>query len=244
MHRTEDDTQAAFPTTEPRAPWPAGWTPAHVIEVLEPLAIPARARRLQEGIERRVGSVTLVLDAPHDPHNGAAILRSADAFGLPEIHVVPRDETFRVGRTVARGAERWVDVIVHPTPEEAIERLRARAFTLVGTHPSGELVPSDLAHIPRVALLFGNEHAGLRESLAQACDRTVRIPMRGFVESLNVSVAAAVLLENATAGRDGDLSARERQYLYAKALFRSVPRAEDVLEARGTGILRTGVRSV
>lgn len=238
MHRDDADAHDAAQLAGPKIPWGPDWTPARVIEVLEPLTSPERQKKLRSAVARRVGSVTVVLDAPHDPHNGAAVLRSADAFGLPEIHVVPREETFRVGRTVAKGAERWVDVVVHRSPEAAVAHLRARRFLLVATHPEGELVPADLAGLPRVALLFGNEHAGLREELARACDRSVRIPMRGFVESLNVSVAAAVLLEAATSKREGDLDAAEQRLLYAKGLFRSVPRASEILKilaAKDTG---------
>lgn len=231
MYRWKDDTEDGLLLVGPKIPWQAPWTAKHVIEVLEPLSGAARRERVKEAVDRRIGSVTVVLDAPHDPHNGAAVLRSADAFGLPEIHIVPRLEPFRVGRTVARGTERWVDIVVHDSPEQAIGRLRARGFSLVATHPTGSLEPSDLARIPKVALILGNEHDGLRKELEQPCDHRVRIPMRGLVESLNVSVAAGILLHAATSGRAGDLGKEERQLLYAKALFRSVQRAADILKA-------------
>lgn len=233
MRRFDKDACEAPELFGPRIPWPEPWTAARVIDALERFAIPARAQRLREGIERRLGNVTVVLDSPHDPHNGAAVLRTADAFGLPEIHVVPNDESFRIGRTVARGAQRWVDALVHETPASAINGLRARGFELIGTHPEGELLPEDLRAIPRLALILGNEHAGLREEFRRACSRSVRIPMRGFVESLNMSVAAAILLAAATEGRPGDLDAEARDLLYAKFLFRSVPRALTILQAFG-----------
>ena len=110
--------------------------------------------------------------------------------------------------------------------------MRAQGFTLVATHPSGELTKEDLAKLPRVALLLGNEHDGLREELTRAADHSVRIPMRGFVESLNVSVAAAVLLSAATEQRPGDLSAERKRTLYARGLYRTLPRAADFLRAR------------
>jgi tRNA (guanosine-2'-O-)-methyltransferase len=239
MDRWDDDTEDASLLVGPKIPWDGPWTAREVIDALEPFATPMRMARVREAVERRIGSVTVVLDAPHDPHNGAAVLRSADAFGLPEMHVVLRDESFRVGRTVARGAEHWVDVVVHDSPETAIERLRDRNFALVATHPRGELTPQELAGIPRVALILGNEHDGVREALERASDHRVRIPMRGFVESLNVSVAAGVLLHAATAGRAGDLGPEERRLLYAKALFRSVQRAADILRASEPGLLQS-----
>lgn len=212
-------------------PWPEGWTPASVIETLEPLAMDDRRARLWSVVSSRIGSVTVLMDAPHDPHNAAAVLRSCDGLGIPRVHVVPRGEEFAVGRTVAKGAERWIDIVRHPTPEAALSALHAQGFTTVTTHPEGNLAPEDLAELPRVALILGNEHDGIRDALHEGAQNSVRIPMRGFVESFNVSVAGAVLLYAATRGRTGDLSEAERARLYARALVRSVPRALDVLNA-------------
>jgi tRNA (guanosine-2'-O-)-methyltransferase len=210
-------------------PWPTGWTPEGVIETLEPLAVDERRARLWAVVRGRIGSVTVLMDAPHDPHNAAAVLRSCDGFGIPRVHLVPREEDFAVGRTVAKGAERWLEVVPHPTPERALTALHEQGFTTVATHPEGNLAPEELASLPKVALILGNEHDGLRDALHQGARDSVRIPMRGFVESFNVSVAAAVLLYAATRGRSGDLSEPERLRFYARALVRSVPRALEVL---------------
>lgn len=212
-------------------PWAAGWTPRGVIAALEPLTLPARQARIRMVIEQRLSSVTLVMDEPHDPHNGAALVRSADAFGVQQVHVVPQEERFTVSTGVARGSERWVDVIVHPSAAEAARHLDALGFTLVSTHPEGELLPQQLAQVERVALVFGNEHHGIGEELALAAPLSVRVPMRGFAESLNVSVSAGILLEAATRGRPGDLPLADRERLYARGLFRSVHRAGEILAA-------------
>lgn len=219
-----------------RDPWPAGWTPWDVIETLEPLAVEERRARLWSVIQSRIGNVTVLMDAPHDPHNAAAVLRSCDGFGIPRLHVVPREEEFAVGRTVAKGAERWIEVVPHPTPRQALAALHAEGFVSVATHPEGNLDPDALAGLPKVALILGNEHDGVCDALHEGAQDSVRIPMRGFVESFNVSVAAAVLLYAATRGRRGDLPEEERLRLYARALVRSVPRALEILEASPTRI--------
>jgi tRNA (guanosine-2'-O-)-methyltransferase len=213
-------------------PWPEPWTPEGVIETLEPLTVDERRARLWSVVRGRIGSVTVVMDAPHDPHNAAAVLRSCDALGIPRVHLIPREEDFAVGRTVSKGAERWIEVIRHRTPEAALEALHADGYVTVATHPEGNLAPEDLATLPRVALILGNEHDGLRDALHEGARNSVRIPMRGFVESFNVSVAAAVLLYAATRGRNGDLSEAEQHRYYARALVRSVPRSLEVLAAR------------
>jgi tRNA (guanosine-2'-O-)-methyltransferase len=211
------------------APWGTGFTAREVIEALEPLALERRALRFREVIDERIESVALVMDAPHDPHNGAAILRSCEAFGVQTVHVVEREEPFLVAGKVSKGTERWLDVIRHKTASQAIERLRQDGYQLAVAHPQGALLPEQLGDIPRLALIMGNESDGVCEELTAAAEHTVRVPMRGFVESLNVSVTTALLLSAATARRAGDLPEDRRTKLYARALFQSVPRSSEVL---------------
>lgn len=231
MRRDEETAKSALEHAPPTTPWPEPWTPEGVIATLEPFSGEPRRKRVLEVIQRRLGSVTVVMDAPHDPHNGAAVLRSCEAFGICELHVIPRAEPFLISQTVTKGTERWVEVREKPSAAMAAAELKARGFRLVATRPNGRLEPKDLRSLPRLALILGNEHDGISEELERAADDSVRIPMRGFVESLNVSVAAAILLHAATDGRPGDLSVEERRRLYAKGLIHSVPRALEILVA-------------
>jgi tRNA (guanosine-2'-O-)-methyltransferase len=170
-----------------------------------------------------------MFDAPHDPHNGAAVLRSCDAFGVQHLHVVERSESFLAAGSVAKGSEKWVDVNRYRAAGTALAEARTRGLELVGAAPDGSLAPEDLRHVPRFALVLGNERDGITRDLFAACARTVRVPMRGFIDSLNVSVTAAILLSHATAGRAGDLPEAERKRLYARGLYFSVDHADDVL---------------
>ncbi len=204
--------------------------PERVVRVLEPLVTEDRRARLLEVIGMRLASVAVVFDRPYDPHNGAAVLRSCEAFGVQRLHVVEREGTpFAVARSVARSAEKWVDVTCHASAASVVTWSRASATPLVATHPDGEIAPDDLARMPRLALVLGNEREGIHTDLAAACSARVRVPMRGFVESLNVSVSAAILLYAATRGRPGDLPADARTRLYARGLYLTVPRAEEIL---------------
>lgn len=216
----------------------AGLDYRRVAATLEPFATDERRARFQGVFAERLDSVTVLMDAPHDPHNGAAVLRSCDAFGVQRLHVVERSETFLAARTVSRGAEQWVEARTYATSGAAIAALRASGHELVATHPAGELSPADLRGIPRLALVLGNERDGIEAELSAACTRRVRIGMRGFVESLNVSVTAAILLEQATAGRPGDLCDDERALLYARALALSVAHAGEILADRAGISLR------
>lgn len=203
--------------------------PERVVGLLEPLVLERRRERLKGVIDRRLESVQVVFDAPHDPHNGAAVVRSCEAFGVQFVHVIERKEAFLASPTVARGSEKWVDLRRWNDVQAAVDALRAGGLELVAAHPDGELAPADLGAIPRLALVLGNERDGIAGDLAAACARRVRVPMRGFVESLNVSVSAAILLSYAVGGRPGDLAAADRLRLYARGLYFSVDRADEVL---------------
>jgi len=203
--------------------------PERIIALLEPLVLERRRDRLLHVIEQRLGSVTVLFDAPHDPHNGAAVVRTCEAFGVQTLHVVQRKETFLAASSVSKGAEKWVDVLTYDGPAGALAAVRADSMEMVGAHPDGELAPEDLAGIPRLCLVLGNERDGITADLAAACTRRVRVPMRGFIDSLNVSVTAAILLSHATKNRPGDLDAATRRRLFARGLYFSVPKADQVL---------------
>lgn len=242
MHREDDDVFEPTPalysaglggaTLPEPPPGPTlNWTAAGVIAALEPLATEARSDRLKSILTKRTRSVTVVFDHPRDPHNGSAVLRSCDAFGVQRVHVICAQDQFAASRMVAKGSDRWVDIIHHESAEVAARFLRADGFRLLVTHPEGHLRPADLSSLDKVALILGNERDGVSPDLTRLADDTVRVPMRGFVESLNVSVTAGILVQAACQGRPGDLEERERQNIYARWLRKSVPRADEVLYA-------------
>lgn len=203
------------------------------IDALGPLVTPARRARLEAVIAARLASVCVLMDAPYDPHNGSAVVRTMDAFGVQDLHVVERQAPFTLHASVARGSHKWLDLFTYQTPEAALERLRGDGFEIVATHPDGALLPDELARLPRACVLLGNEHDGIDPRLLAGAARSVRVPMRGFAESLNVSVTAALLLHAAGAGRAGDLPAPRRRRLLLRGLLYSLEHAEEILTARG-----------
>jgi tRNA (guanosine-2'-O-)-methyltransferase len=230
MRRTTPGVFGANDLLDARIARAGAHDPERVVRVLEPMVTEARRTRIAAVISRRLASVSVLFDRPYDPHNGAAVLRSCEAFGVQNLHIVERPGTpFAVARSVARSAEKWIDVTVHESVGTCVAWAAGTGLPLVGTHPEGELVPSDLAALPRFALVLGNERDGIHEALGAACSARVRVPMRGFVESLNVSVTAAILLHAATATRPGDLDHAARRRLYARGLYLSIEHAEQIL---------------
>src|SRR5262252_1780141 len=99
-----------------------------VIRTLEPFVLERRRQRLLDVIAARLESVTVLFDAPHDPHNGAAVVRSCEAFGVQFVHVVERRESFLAAPSVARGAEKWVDLMRWKRAPDAVAHLREAGF--------------------------------------------------------------------------------------------------------------------
>lgn len=229
MRRESDGVECLSASVRDDSPWAKGWTSEGLIQVLEPLVMEPRRARIMELVNGRTDNVTVAMDAPHDPHNGAAVMRTCDAFGVQTVHVVEALEPFLFVKKVSMGTERWLDVERHPAYEPAILRLKSLGFTLVSAVADGELVPADLPKIEKLALIMGNERDGVSEAFMRSSNHTVRIPMRGMVESLNMSVSTAILLHAAMATREGDLTEVRRREIYARGLVRSVVRVRDVL---------------
>lgn len=211
-----------------------------VLEVLRPYVSEARQRRMTEVLHARTREVTVVLEDVMNDHNGAAVMRTADALGLMEIHVVTGPEGFRASRKVARGSQRWVEVIRHDSVEAAYAALRGRGYKIWAATVHGQsFVPvNDIPREQRVALVFGNELDGLSDSAQGEADARFRVPMHGFVESLNISVAAALALSAVVeprrqAGTLAPLDADERLCIEARWYRQSVRASAQLLARAG-----------
>jgi tRNA (guanosine-2'-O-)-methyltransferase len=211
----------------PGTPLPAD--PEFVVAALAPLLTEERIARIEATLSRRMRCVVPVLDAVDDPHNVAAVLRSADAFGVQEVHLVEGAQPFMSSRRVTQGAERWLDLMRHASPQACAAALRARGFQIYEASMGGDVAPEQLGSVEKLAFVFGNEQSGVGQAFTALCDGRCTIPMAGFAQSLNVSVAAAIMLYGATRGRAGDLSERDRLELRARFMLLSVPRAEQVV---------------
>ncbi len=172
-----------------------------------------RRQRIDEVVAQRTRTLTVVMEAFCDPQNVNAVLRTCDAFGVQEVHVVDGPmKPYDRNKRISQNADKWLDVVRWTSTTECLDALKARGFAIYATHlGGGARALGDLSFAGPVALVFGNESRGVSpEALARA-DALYAIPMRGFVQSLNVSVAAAVSLAHAVErreeerGRHGDL---------------------------------------
>jgi tRNA (guanosine-2'-O-)-methyltransferase len=155
-----------------------------------------RAGRIQEVLARRQIDLTLVLNNIHDPHNVSAILRSCDAFGIHRVHLLYTDTAFpALGKKSSGSAKKWVETVRHADAATLVAALKGQGYALVATAFSEDALPLPQWNMTgRLAIILGNEHRGVDEALAPHVDGALYIPMQGMVQSLNVSVAAAVIL--------------------------------------------------
>ena len=189
-------------------------------------------------LARRLGSVVAVAECVRRRHNASAILRTCEAFGVHEVHLVTAG--FRASPGAARGAERWVHRRRFETTTESLTELKERGFRiyvadLLEDAHTPESVPVDKP----IAMVFGSEVRGVSDEARDFADGAVMIPMVGLTGSLNVSVSAAIILRTLTERRralvGADLDEAARAAFYARWL-ESESKSEFGRRARAAGI--------
>lgn len=162
---------------------------------LESFLSPRRLDRFRDILSRRTRHITVALEDVYQMHNASAVIRSCDVFGIQDAHLIEARFGRRLDKKIAMGAQKWVDVARYDTTASCIETLRRQGYRIIATSPrSSNLSPGELPLDKPVALFFGTEKEGLSGEVLDRADAAVRIPMVGFTESLNISVAAAIML--------------------------------------------------
>jgi tRNA (guanosine-2'-O-)-methyltransferase len=154
-----------------------------------------RLERMRAVLAERTLWVTPVFMHTQKAHNASAVIRSCDAFGVAEAHFIDSGNSPGLHPEIAMGAQNWVRVRKWQNTQDCFAALRAEGFRIAGTSLGGEAV--SLSALPvdaPIAFVFGGERDGLDAETLAACDLLVRVPMRGFVDSLNLSVAAALIM--------------------------------------------------
>lgn len=155
-----------------------------------------RLSRIITAVTRRQYSLRVVLENIHDPHNVSAILRTCDAVGVPKVSLVYNQEQFpKISRISSASANKWVQRERFARIEDCYSSLRQQGFKIYAsalTNYSRDLFEMDFTE--KTAVVMGNEHRGVSEQASELADEVFFIPMHGMVQSLNVSVATAVIL--------------------------------------------------
>jgi len=174
------------------------------------------AGRRQEGI--------IVLEDIHDPHNAAAVLRTAEAFGIQKVYFIfDKQKKFnpkKIGKSTSSSANKWLDFESFSSAKECFSKLKRQGYTIVATildEKAKSILKTKLLQ-PKIALCFGNEHSGLSEEAVKLSDSHLYLPMQGFVQSLNLSVTAAIFMyevfrQRTASGKKFLLSVKEKNKL-------------------------------
>jgi len=208
-----------------------------VIERLSGVLTDARKERIEKVIRGRTYNVAAVSEHLYDVGNMSAVMRSAECFGFMPFHIIERPgASYKMSDRISRGTEKWLDIHIHRGPNGTVDcfsSLRRDGFKIYATDLNATTTIDEIDFTQNVAIVFGNEKDGISAEARANADGRILIPMYGFAQSLNISVAAALLFSHVhrrrseVRGASGDLTPREREVLTAHYYLRTLDAAEN-----------------
>ncbi|VAH44180.1 unnamed protein product [Triticum turgidum subsp. durum] len=199
-------------------------TSQEVVDVLEPYILEPRRDRIRRAVQSRSYAVCLVVEGLTDFGNVSAAFRSADALGVQSVHVISCEDN---KRHVSMGAEKWLDIELWSSPAECFDALKKRGYRIACTSLGSDSVSVyDMDWSHPTAIVVGNETMGISDVALKLSDMHCSVPMKGMVDSFNVSVAAGILMHHAVydrvsrLGQNGDLTSEENRILLAEFYLR------------------------
>jgi tRNA (guanosine-2'-O-)-methyltransferase len=205
-----------------------------LVTYLESYLTKHRVMRFNEVLKNRTKHFTVATEDVYQLHNTSAVMRTCDVFGIQELHVIEELNVKRIDREIAMGAQKWVDLMRHNSTKQAIESIKKQGYQIVATTPHiHECSLNSFDISKKSCFFFGRETEGLSDEVLEHADQFLTIPMVGFTESLNISVAAAIILENLTnklrnSNYPWRLSEKEQEIIYANWLEKSIKNVDEI----------------
>ena len=167
------------------------------LNYLETILTDNRKQRFLEVLSKRTNHFTIAIEDIFQLHNTSAVMRSCEVFGIQELNVVEERYTKSIDKEIAMGAQKWVDVNRFESIANCISSLKNKGYQIIATTPhENDCLLDDFDISKPSALFFGTERDGLSEEVLKNADGFLKIPMVGFTESLNISVSAAIIIQN------------------------------------------------
>lgn len=164
---------------------------------LENILTENRKERFVQVLSKRTNHFTIAMEDIFQLHNTSAVMRSCEVFGIQQLNVIEERYTKSIDKEIAMGAQKWVDVNRFNSISGCISDLKSKGYQIIATTPHENDCDLDDFDITKPsALFFGTERDGLSEEVLQNADGFLKIPMAGFTESLNISVSAAIIIQN------------------------------------------------
>lgn len=225
-----------FPFSDPIEVEPGFFVEAaRINELIGPLLTPERQEKIDRVVEGRCKSVGVILEDIYDRGNASAVMRSMEALGFLSVHMVETGAKFKTANRVTKGADKWLAVKKWKTTRECVMNLKERGFKICVTDLEASKPIHEIDFSVPSMLVLGNEKDGISKEMREMADERIIIPMPGFVQSFNISVAGAISLYHIFLTRQmkqktlGDLTDKEKQILKAIYALRTQDSAPDIL---------------
>jgi len=169
------------------------------LNFLENILTDNRKERFLNVLKNRTNHFTIAVEDVFQMHNTSAVMRSCEVFGIQELNVIEQRYGKSIDKQIAMGAQKWVDINTFYSPSACVQTLRKKGYQIIATTPhANDCLLENFDISKPSALFFGTEIDGLSEEIMKEADGFLKIPMVGFTESLNISVSAAIIIQNLT----------------------------------------------
>lgn len=167
------------------------------LNFLENILTENRKEKFLKVLQNRTNHFTVVVEDVFQMHNTSAVMRSCEVFGIQELNVVEQRYGKSIDKEIAMGAQKWVDINTFDSITNCIDSMKNKGYQIIATTPhKNDCLLDDFDISKPSALFFGTERDGLSEEILKRADGFLKIPMVGFTESLNISVSAAIIIQN------------------------------------------------
>jgi len=211
-----------------------------LLTYLEGFVTDKRKNLFRNILQDRTRHFTVVLEDIYQQHNSSAVIRSCDIFGIQDVHVIENKYNSKVSRHIAKGSQKWLTFNRYNEDKnntiDCLENLKSKGYQVIATTPHNDsCVLHDFDITKKSAFVFGVEKAGVSDNVMKNADGFLKIPMVGFTESLNISVAAAIILENFTfklrnTSVDWKLTKEEQDILYGNWIEKTIKNVDEIKE--------------
>ena len=205
------------------------------LNFLENILTDNRKERFLEVLAKRTKHFTVAVEDVFQMHNTSAVMRSCEVFGIQELNIIEQRYGKRIDKEIAMGAQKWVDINQYDSVSNCISSLKNKGYQIIATTPhENDCLLEDFDISKPSALFFGTERDGLSEEILEKADGFLKIPMVGFTESLNISVSAAIIIQDLTnrlrrSNIDWKLTEEEileKRFAWAKNSIKDIKRIE------------------
>lgn len=167
------------------------------LSYLEEFITENRKNKFLKVLEKRTNHFTVAVEDVFQLHNTSAVMRSCEVFGIQNLHVIEEKFGKSIDKEIAMGAQKWVDVNRYDSNISCVKTLKEKGYQIIATTPhENDCLLDDFDITKPSAIFFGTERDGLSEEVMNEADGFMKIPMAGFTESLNISVSAAIIIQN------------------------------------------------